>query len=144
MEIRKANKKDVEEMWGIIKSNNPEYPLKQAKKEINEMFSNSLIKPTYLVAEEKNKLVGCGGFSRSWADMNIVNVFWINILQECQGKKIGTKLICNIIKKIEMLKKPVVKMIVLSTNKPRFWEKFGFKKLIKYDGDYVLMGRGLK
>ena len=142
MKTRKATKKDVKEILKITRVSNLKYPLRQAKKEIEEMFSDSLIKPTYLVIEVKNKIVGCGGFSRSWTDMNIINIFWVNILPEYQGKKIGTKLVNEIIKQIENIsEKPPIKMMIISTNKHGFWKKFGFKKLIRYYRDYVLMGR---
>jgi len=145
LKIRKAVKGDIKQIFEIMKSNNPKYPLKQVKNEIKEMFSKSLIKPTYFVVEEKGKLIGCGGFSRSWADYTIFNLFWINISKEHQGKGIGTKLIKEIIKTIKNIKeKPSAKMITLSTNNQKFYKRFGFKKLGKeYDKDYVLMGKRL-
>lgn len=144
MKIKRAKPSDMNQILEIIKSNSPNYPINHAKKEIKEMFSDSLIKPVYFVAEENKKIVGVGGFSRSWSDMEITNIFWINVLPEFQGKGIGKKIIEKIIREIGKLIKPGIKMIVLSSNKPKFWRRFGFKKLNKYDGDYWLMGKILR
>ena len=60
MKIRKATKKDSLQILNIMKLNSPNYSKTLALKEINEMFSKSLIKPTYLVAEEKGECAGDG------------------------------------------------------------------------------------
>jgi N-acetylglutamate synthase-like GNAT family acetyltransferase len=141
MKIRKATKKDILQMLRIIRENNPKYPIIQAKKEILEMFSKSLFKPNYLLVEENNNLVGFGRFNRSWTDSTIFNLFWINISLKHQNKGLGNCLIKEIIKTIKKTKeKPNPKLITISTNKPKFWKRFGFTKLIKYDKDYLLMG----
>jgi N-acetylglutamate synthase-like GNAT family acetyltransferase len=146
MKIRKATQKDVPQILKIIRSNNPKYPKRLMKKEIKEMFSRALLKPTYLIVEQERKIIGCGGFTRSWADNTIFNIFWINILPDFQGKGIGTRLIKGMVKTIKGIKeKPKAKMITLSTNKPRLYKKIGFEKLgKKYDGDYFLMGKVIR
>ncbi len=144
MKIRKAKPSDINQILKIIKSNNPNYPIKQSRKEISEMFSNSLIKPNYLVVEEKKVIIAFGGFSRSWTDANIANIFWINVHKEFQRKGIGKKLIDEIIKNIIRFDKPKIKLIILSSNKIDFWKKLGFKRLNKYDKDYWLMGKVLE
>ena len=68
MKIRKATIKDIPQMLEIIKINSPKYPQNFAKKEIKEMFSNALQKPTYLVMEHNKEIVAFGGFIRSWID----------------------------------------------------------------------------
>jgi len=145
MKIRKATKKDVSQMLNIIVANSPKYPVAVARKEILEMFSKALHKPTYLVVEDKKKIVGLGGFVRSWVDNNVVNIFWVSVKPEYQGMGIGTQLVKSLIKDIKKLGKPVAKMITISTDKPKFYTKLGFKKISpKYDDDYVLMGKVMK
>jgi N-acetylglutamate synthase-like GNAT family acetyltransferase len=146
IKIRKANPEDIPMIIKIAKSNNPSYPKNLVKKEINEMFSQALLKPTYLVAEKNGNIIGCGGFIRSWEDNSIFNIFWINVLADFQGNGVGTKLIKKIVETINGDKgKPKVKMITLSTNKPVVYKRLGFKKLGKrYDRDYFLMGKIIK
>lgn len=144
MKTSKATKKDISQILGIIKINSPRYPIKIAKKEINEMFSKSLNKPSYIVIKKRNELLGFGGFSSSWIDNMIYNIFWVNVSPKYKHKKIGTKIIKDIIKRIKKIKVPKPKMILTSTNIPAFYKKFGFKKInSKYDRDYILMEKRL-
>ena len=78
MKIRKATKKDLSKMYEIIKLNHSTYPKQLAIKEFKEMFSKSLIKPTYLVVEKKGKIVAFNGFAPSWIDNMIFDLFWKN------------------------------------------------------------------
>ena len=106
MKIRKATKKDISQMLEIIKINSPKYPQREAKKEINEMFSKSLNKPNYVIIKEKKELLGFGGFSSSWIDNMIYSIFWINVNPKYKNKNIGTKIIKDIIKRIKKIKNP--------------------------------------
>ena len=146
MKIRKATKKDIQQMVEIIKINSPRYPMEIAKKEITEMFSQSLRKPTYLVIENNKKIVAFGGFIRSWIDDMIFNIFWVNANPQYKNKGFGTKLIKGLINEIKNIReKPKAKMIIISTKIPSFYKKFGFKTIInKYDREYVLMKKKLK
>ena len=146
MKIRKAGKGDVLKMFEIIKINNPKYSKKLALQELNEMFSNSLIKPTYIVIEDKGKIVAFNGYIRSWVDNLVVNFFWLNVHPSYMDKGFGSKLVNDLIKRIKNPKeKPKVKIILISTKIPSFFKKFGFKIIRKkYDKDYNLMGLGLR
>lgn len=141
MKIKKATKKDVPRMLKLIVLNNPRYNKKRASKELKEMFSKILHKPKYLLAEENSDIVAFGGYISSWVDDNVYNLFWINVHPKSQNKGIGTKLVKNLIKEIKKEKDPRAKLITISTKKPAFYRKMGFKKISpKYDGDYLLMG----
>ena len=141
MKFRKATKRDVSQMLEIIKINNPKYSKKMALKEINEMFSDSLIRPTYIVAEDKGKIIAFNGYIRSWVDNLVVNFFWLNTHPDYVKKGVGSKLIKNLITRIRDPKeKPKAKIITISTKIPSFFKKFGFKTIKKqYDRDYDLM-----
>ena len=140
MKFRKARKKDIPQMFEILKINSPKYPKKLALKELKEMFSDSLSKPKYIVLEDKKEILCFGGFTPSWIDEMVVSMFWVNTKQEHKGKGIGIKLIKELIRKIKTLNKPKPKMIILSTKIPLFFKKFGFKTIQKkYDRDYDLM-----
>lgn len=144
MKFRKARKKDILQMLEVIKINSPKYPKKIALKEIQEMFSKSLLKPTYIVAEEEKEIVAFGGFIPSWGDNMVFNIFWINTNPKYKHKGTGTKLIKDLIKRIKGIKNIKVKMILISTKIPSFYEKFGFKKITsKYDREYILMSLNL-
>jgi len=144
MEFRKAKKEDVPKMFEILKINSPKYPKKLAFQELNEMFSKSLFKPTYIIAEDKNEIITFGGFIPSWIDNMVFNIFWVNTNPKYKNQGVGSELIKNLINRIKQTKNIKVKMILLSTKIPRFYKKFGFKKVIsKYDGDYTLMSKNM-
>ena len=138
MKIRKVTKKDVPQMMEVVKLNNPKYPRSVALKEFNEMFSKSLQKPTYILIEKNGVVLAFAGFIHSWVDSAIVDIFWVNTHPDYMGMGLQKKLMGNIIKRIKKITK--VRMIMLSTNIPKFYEKFGFRKTTtQYDRDYVLM-----
>ena len=141
MIFRKAKKEDILQMLEIINVNSPKYPKRIAIKEIKEMFSQSLHKPTYIVAKEKKEIGAFGGFISSWIDSMIFNIFWMNTNPKYKNKGIGTKLMKELIKRIKSIKeKSKAKMIIISTKIPSFYKKFGFKKITsKYDREYILM-----
>jgi len=128
-------------MFNIIKMNNKTYPKRLALKELNEMFSKSLLKPTYIVAEDKGKIVAFNGYIRSWVDNLVVNFFWLNTHKDYTNKGIASKLVKDLIKRIRNPKeKPKAKIITISTRLPLFFRKLGFKTIKKnYDRDYDLM-----
>jgi len=141
MKFRKARKKDVSQMFKIIKMNNKTYPKKLALRELNEMFSDSLLKPTYIVVEDKGKIVAFNGYIRSWVDNLVVNFFWLNTHRDYIQRGIGFKLVSDLIKRIRDPKeKPRAKIIIISTRLPSYFKKLGFKTIRKhYDRDYDLM-----
>lgn len=141
MKIRKATKKDIPGMLKLIKLNNPKYNKNRAIKELNEMFSMALHKPTYHIMEKEKEIISFGGFISSWVDNNVYNIFWINTSTNFQNKGIGTKLIKSLIKEIRKEKNPKAKLITVSTKIPSFYKKLGFKTISqKYDRNYLLMG----
>lgn len=145
MRFRKAKKEDISKMFEILKVNSPKYPKKLAFQELNEMFSKSLLKPTYIVAEDKKEILAFGGFIPSWIDNMVFNLFWVNTNPNYKSKGIGSKLMKDLIDRIKKRKNIKTKMILISTKIPNFYKKFGFKKLSsKYDQNYLLMSLNLK
>ena len=145
MRFRKAKKEDISKMFKILKINSPKYPKKLAFQELNEMFSKSLLKPTYIVAEDKKEILAFGGFISSWIDNMVFNIFWVNTNPKYKSQGIGSKLMKDLIDRIKKAKNIKAKMILISTKIPNFYKKFGIKKVTsKYDGDYILMSLNLK
>lgn len=141
MRFRKARTEDIPQMLEIIKLNNPNYPKKLALKELKEMFSESLSKPTYIVAEEKGNIVAFNGYIRSWVDNLVVNLFWLNTHPKYIKQGIGSRLVNNLVRRIRDPKEtPKAKLVTISTKIPSFFMRLGFKTIAKkYDRDYDLM-----
>lgn len=144
MKFRKAKKEDISKMFEILKINNPKYPKNLASQELNEMFSQSLIKPTYIVVEDKKEILAFGGFISSWVDNMVFNIFWVNTNLEYKNQGVGSRLMEDLINRIKKTKNIKAKMILISTKIPAFYKKFGFKKITsKYDRDYIIMSLNL-
>ena len=144
MRLREAKRKDISKMFEILKINSPKYSKKLAFQELNEMFSKSVLKPTYIVAEDKKEILAFGGYISSWIDNMVFNIFWVNTNPKYKSQGIGSKLMKDLIDRIKKTKNIKAKMIIMSTKIPSFYKKFGFKKVTsKYDGDYILMSLNL-
>ena len=144
IKIREARKKDIPQMMKIIKINFPRYSKDLAFKELNDMFSNSLYKPTYVVAVEKGNIIGFNGYIVSWVDNLVVDIFWVNTHPDFYGKGIQSTLMKETIRRIKDIRNPKMKLILISTAIPTFFQKFGFRKIgTKYDGKYILMEKRL-
>ena len=145
MKFRKAQKEDIPKLFDILKENNPKYAKALALRELEEMFSNALVRPTYIVAEDKNSIVAFGGFIPSWADHCVFNIFWINTAQAHERLGIASRLLDNMINRIKKIKAIKAQLILISTRIPAYYYRFGFKRVTsKYDGDYVLMSLALR
>ena len=140
MRFRKAKKEDIPQMHNILRTNSPKYPKTLALQELDEMFSNALIKPTYIIAEHKDEILAFGGFTPSWIDNRVFNIFWVNTNHTHQNQGVGSKLMENLINRIRNTRNIRAKMILVSTKISAFYNKFGFKRITsKYDGEYILM-----
>lgn len=137
MEIRPIKKNQVAQASKIVGKNYSKLFERKSRREINAAFTNKVNGPKYLVAEEKGKVVGFAGYIESWMDYDFYQIFWVNVEPEFQGKHIGTVLVEKVISEIR--KRNNVRFILLTTTKPSFYRKFGFRSLLKFKKDHELM-----
>lgn len=143
MKIRTIKPGDIEKASKIVGQNYSKKFERMSFMEMEAMFKNYVVRPQYVVAEEKGEIVGLAGYIQSWMDYNIYNIFWVNVSPAHQGNGIGSALVKKI---IDIIKKKDAEMIMLTTSKPKFYsEKFKFKTLSKFKSDkYDLMSLKLK
>lgn len=142
MKIRRARESDALALSKIVGMNYSKKYGKRAKLEIEAMFKNYVYKPEYFVAEHNGKIMGFAGCIQSWMDYSIYQIFWVNVLREYQGKGTGTLLVERALRVIK--KKREAKFVLLTTKKPSFYRKFGFRILIKIGKNEYLMSLNLK
>src|SRR3989344_8549530 len=133
MKIRKVLKKDVKKLMEVtetIDSNSYNWRL---EKSIQKSFGNHLFKPTYLLYEDKGKIFGFIGYSQSRINYRVYELFHARVLPEKQGIGVGTKLVNMAIKEIKSKRRHKEDdiMIIQTTLKPKYFERFGFKTLTK-------------
>jgi L-amino acid N-acyltransferase YncA len=143
MKLRLLKPNDIVKASKIVGQNYSKKHETLARGEMEAMFKNHGIKPKYIVAEEKEEILGFAGYKQSWMDYDIYNIFWVNVVKSHQNKGIGTALIQ---KTIDIIKKKKAKMILLTTDNPKFYSKrFKFKTLSKFKCDkHDLMALKLK
>ncbi|MCL5430585.1 MAG: GNAT family N-acetyltransferase [Candidatus Marsarchaeota archaeon] len=144
MKIRPLKKSDIRSTSKIVLENYSRRYQLNAAKEMRAEWRNHVDPPRYIVAEESGKIIGLGGYTQSWMDYHIYNVFWINVEPKWQGRGVGTKIMQKIISDIKKKRglDKTASMILLTTDKPGFYsEKFGFKTLSMFrHNKHYLMG----
>lgn len=117
--IRKAKVKDIKQIQDLINT--------FAKKDImlprslSELYENLR---DFWVVEEKGKILGCCAFHISWEDL--AEIKSLAVRNDRQGKGIGTALVLACIYEA---KEVGARKVFALTYKPKFFRKFGFKKI---------------
>ncbi len=142
MLIRKLRKNEVNSAARLVGLNYSKKDQQVARRELIAMFKNYALKPTYLVAEEKGEILGFGGYCLSSISYHIYEVFWINVAPKHQGKGIGTALTKALIQTIKNIKgRYKANMILLTAWQPRYYARFGFRKIMKVNKTTLLFLR---
>jgi N-acetylglutamate synthase-like GNAT family acetyltransferase len=139
MLIRLMRAEDIPHAALLIGKNYSEEWERRAVPELNEMFGTGVIKPTYYICEDKDKIIGLAGFIQSWMDYNIFQIFWVNVDPERQRAGIGKELVWTLIEEIK--KSEEAALIQLTTDSPHYYSAhFGFKVVDDFvRGTYQLM-----
>ena len=134
MKIRFIKKSEIAAASKIVGLNWDKKDIPLAKREMMAMFNSKVLAPKYLVAEEKGNIAGIAGYSQSWMDYHVYNIFWVNVHPNYQNRGVGSYLILKILKEIKSHKgENKALLILLSTDKPDFYTKFGFKSIKNFE-----------
>ncbi|MFC1621017.1 N-acetyltransferase [Candidatus Omnitrophota bacterium] len=117
--IRKAVIDDVKEIQGLI--NFYAKKDKMLPRSINELYENLR---DFFVYEKNEKIAGCVALHISWEDL--AEIKSLAVAESEQKQKIGAALVDA---GLEDAKKLKVKRVFALTYVPKFFEKFGFKKV---------------
>jgi len=144
MKIRNLKYDEINFVSKIVGKNYSKVYERSSKQEFGAMFSNPVIPPNYLVAENNGHILGCCGYIQSWMDYGVYQIYWVNVLPKHQGNGIGTSLVNAAIKRIKSIRGNGKATMILLTAKGKnvgfYRTKFGFKKLHWLDEDEYLMG----
>lgn len=93
----------------------------------------------FLVSEENGKVVGCCSLHIAWEDL--AEVRSLVVLPTQQKKGVGAKLLKATLKEAEQLALPRVFAL---TNKPEFFQKYGFERISRKSLPHKIWGDCLK
>ena len=128
---------------------NKKLSLREERKWLDEQLGNIKNKKTvFLVAEDKNMVIGTAGINLGVGRQSHIGNFGITIRKNYRGRGLGSCLTKEVIKlaKKELKPKPkIIRLSVFPTNKPGIglYKKFGFKKVakipkqIQYKGKFI-------
>lgn len=140
MILRKIKRQDIPHASKIVELNYSKKWKRHVTNEIRETFGNCVLKPEYVVAEDKGKIIGFAGYSQSWINYHIYNIFWVNVDIKYQRRGVGKLLIKNILKRLKSKTgENKANMILLTAKSPEYYKKFGFKILNEFkEKDYLM------
>jgi amino-acid N-acetyltransferase len=119
--IRKANIKDIKQIQGLIS-----YFAQKGlmlPRSINELYENIR---DFWVYVENGKIFGCAALHVSWEDLAEVKSLVVE--ESRQSKGIGRRLLSTCLEEAKNLK---IKKVFALTFKPKFFKKYGFKRIDK-------------
>ncbi len=145
MKVRYLRKNEIDKAVKIIEENNSKKYSLLAKKHLLAMFENKMYKPKFMVAEEKGEILGFAGYIMSSLSFRTYEMMWVNVSKRYQRSGIGTKLISKVIAEIESIRYKGEKPsnILLSTLKPDYFRRFGFKNILKFKKNKNIMALDL-
>jgi predicted N-acetyltransferase YhbS len=134
--IRLLQKDEIPQVVSIAQANNQ--PQEICLADLQDMFSNSNERPTYLVAVHEEKIIGFLGYRSSFMTFGVKTIFWVmvdpNFHRQGVGKLLMAKVLANI-------KNEGNRFSMLMTNIPEYYKKFGFYILEETEPKEYLMKR---
>ena len=136
MRIARLERECIGACSRIVGQNYTEEYQARVKRELGAMFRNQVNPPAYLVAKEKERVLGFAGYIQSWMDYHVYQIFWVNVRPELQHKGIGTALVEASIKEIKKRSgRDAARLVLLTTTSPGFYTRLGFKMLSQVKKD---------
>ena len=117
--IRKAEIKDIKHIHNLIDTFAKQDLM--LPRSLNELYDNIR---DFWIFEENKKIIGCSALHICWQDLAEIKSLAVETKR--QGKSIGTQLV---IMCIEEAKKLGAKKLFALTYRPKFFRKFGFRRI---------------
>ena len=130
--FRQAEASDVDALVAVVDDCFPGADLASARREMREAFSESLYRPVYWVALDKDKPVGMAGFVPSFLDFETYELFWVAVRPDWQSKGVGSRVVRAALDAVANLPdRPRPCQVLLSTDLDGYFARLGFERLAK-------------
>src|SRR5882724_443874 len=89
--IRPMTQVDLPGALAVISSGFGRGDAQMAQPDLNEMFCSTAWRPFFYVAvnHDDGQIVGVTGYSVSWLNYGVYELFWVGVLEECRGMGAG-------------------------------------------------------
>ena len=130
--FREARPSDVDDMVAVVDDCFPGADHASASREMLEAFSETLYRPVYRVAVDKDKLVGMAGFVPSYLDFETFEMFWVAVRPSWQDKGVGSRVVRAALDAIAAQPERARPcQVLLSTDLDGYFARLGFERVAK-------------
>ena len=128
---------EIYECTALLKEAYPIYPEEDIKKDLKEMFKDSIFKPVFYVAKNDNsKIIGIVGYGQSIINFGYYDLCYLAVDIKYLGQGYGWFLTDRVIQEIKNIAHS--KVLMVSSPIPDFCKKFGFKKMFTVGTDTTI------
>lgn len=132
--IQKMQRSNVPHVEKLLRGTWPdsERVARTVLRELEDMFSNAEYRPTFFVAEDHDRIVGCGAWNWSWLNYGMYEICWGCVLENYRGRGIGRALVEARLEDIQLTSSAEGEKtftVLTSTHLPLLYEKYGFRSI---------------
>jgi len=141
MKIRTAREADKQKLEEFLVFNNGEKNRKLANEYITSMFSNDYRKPTFIIAETNETIIGAAAFSEELFTTGTYGISWVSVHKDQRKQGIGQRLVEECLEHIRSKASKTV-TVILGTypDKTQLYERIGFVEMRKdhHGGSFMM------
>jgi len=127
LQIRLARVEDSKTLEDFLAYNNGEENRRLAQLYIQCMFSHDYRRPTFLIAESNNDIIGCAAYSEEFFTVQTWGISWVSVHPSWRGRGIGGSLVEECLSGIlSQAKRTVTVILATYPGKTRLYERHGF------------------
>lgn len=136
--IRELQYEDIRVCTEIVGAEWGSSTADRACKQLMEKFTLAPIHnpPQFYVAVSGDKIIGFAGFEATSLMNGAYDLIWIALTPEAQGKGVGSELTRV---RLAEIKRRGGTMVSLMTEKPGYFERFGFQAVALFDGWHLMV-----
>ncbi len=128
---------DIPNALDVVEGNYTHRNIGEMRRHLEEMFSRPARPhhPHYIVAERGTQIAGFGGYTVAQIGSGVYELFSVAVAPMYQKNGIGRALVTKLLDRIKAEEDNKASIVLLTTDKPDFYRKFGFKTLRRFNSN---------
>lgn len=102
-------------------------------RELEDMFSSAEYRPTFFVAEDHGRIIGCGAWNWSWLNYGMFEICWGCVREDYRGRGLGRALVEARLADILQASRSegeTCHQVMVSTHLTEMYEHYGFRTVV--------------